>query len=72
MRIFALLIYGILTALVMAAEGDFSGLVKIGEILVYVVIIGALLVFLSKTGWGGLFLLLLISLVVLGLIDMKE
>ncbi len=72
MRIFALLIYGILTALVMAAEGDFSGIKKIGEILVYMVLIGLIIWFLAETGWGGLFLLLIISLVVGGLINTND
>lgn len=62
MTLLSIAFWGIVTALVMASEGDFSGLAKTGEILIYLVAFGLVAVFLSKTGWGGAILLMLIGL----------
>ena len=62
MTLLSIAFFGIVTALIMASEGDFSGLKKIGEILIYIVAFGLVAVFLSKTGWSGAILLMLIGL----------
>ena len=64
MTILAVIFYGILTALIMAGEGDCSGIKKIGEILIYVVLTGLVLWFLAATGIAGLVLIVVISLIV--------
>ena len=64
MKIIAIIFYGILTAIVMAFEGDMSGIKKIGEILIYVVLIGLVLWFLSVTGVVGLVLIVVICLII--------
>lgn len=72
MTILAVLFFGILTAIVMAWEGDYSGLAKIGEIVIGIVIIGAVLVFLAATGIAGLVVIVLISFVVCIAQSLKE
>ena len=64
MTILAVAFMGIVTALVMACEGDYSGLKMIGTILLYIVIGGFFLWFLAMTGWGGLILILVICFIV--------
>lgn len=64
MRILGLIFLGIMTAIVMASEGDFSGLAMIGTVLVYAVFIGLAIWFLAATGWAGLMLIALISILI--------
>lgn len=64
MTILSLIFMGIVASLVSAAEGDYTWIKKIGEIVVYVVITGLILWFLSATGWPGLFMILAVCLII--------
>lgn len=62
MTILAVLIRGLITALVMAIDGDNSGLVMVAQVIIGAVMVGFVLWFLSVTGWAGLILICLIGL----------
>lgn len=62
MTLIALMLRGLITALVMWIDGDNSGMIVVAEVIIGAVMIGFVLWFLSVTGWGGLFLILLIGL----------
>ena len=64
MTLLALAFMGILTAIVMASEGNFSGLAIVVKILLYIVIGCFALWFLAVTGWGGLILIVFIAFAV--------
>ena len=64
MTLLSIALMGIVTAFVMASEGDYSGLKMIGTILLYIVIGGFFLWFLAMTGWVGLILILVICFIV--------
>ena len=64
MTLLSIAMLGIITALVMAWEGDFSGILMIGKVIAYLVVILAFLWFLAVTGWGGVFLILGISILI--------
>ena len=72
MTLLAIAFMGIVTALVMASEGDYSGLKIIGKILLYIVVGGFFLWFLAMTGWGGLILILVICFIVVACGSMKD
>lgn len=62
MTILAVLLRGLLTALVMAIDGDNSGLVMVAQVIIGAVMVGLVLWFLSVTGWGGVIMIALIGL----------
>lgn len=62
MTILAVLIRGLITALVMSIDGDNSGLVMVAEFIIGAVMVGFVLWFLSVSGWAGLLLICLIGL----------
>ena len=62
MTLIALMIRGLITALVMWIDGDNSGMIMVAEFLIGAVMVGFILWFLSVTGWGGVILIGLIGL----------
>lgn len=64
MTLLTVILMGIVTALVMAYDGDYSGLALIGKILIYIVIGGLFIWFLAATGWGGMILILVICFII--------
>lgn len=64
--------WGIITAMVMAFEGDFSGIFMIAKVLMYILIIIAFLWFLATTGWIGIFLILGVSVLIGSFASQKE
>ena len=72
MTLLSIALMGIVTAFVMASEGDYSGLKMIGTILLYIVIGGFFLWFLAMTGWGGMILILMICFVLVACSSMKD
>ena len=62
MTLIALMIRGLITALVMWIDGDNSGMIVVAEVIIGAIMIGFILWFLSVSGWCGLFLILLIGL----------
>lgn len=72
MTLLSIALMGIVTAFVMASEGDYSGLKMIGTILLYIVIGGFFLWFLAMTGWGGMILILMVCFIVVACSNMKD
>ena len=60
----ALALMGIFTAMVLAGEGDYSGIKMIGKILVDIVGIVLFLLYLYKTGIAGMVFLVVISIII--------
>ena len=72
MTILTIAFMGIVTALVMASEGDYSGLKMVGTVLLYIMIGGAFLWFLAVSGWVGLILFLLIGFAIVACKNMMD
>lgn len=62
----------VMLAIAMAFCGDFSGLKVVGTVFLYGIVIFAFLWFLAVTGWAGIIIIILISLVVAGFSSMKD
>ena len=72
MTLLSIALMGIVTAFVMASEGDYSGLKMVGTILLYIVVGGVFLWFLAMTGWGGMILILMICFIIAASSSMKD
>ena len=72
MTLLSIALMGIVTAFVMASEGDYSGLKMIGTILLYIVVGGVFLWFLAMTGWDGMILILMICFIIAACSSMKD
>ena len=64
MTLLAIALMWIVGSLIMASDGDYSGLKAIGTVLIYVVAIGLFLWFLAVTGVAGLFIFVAVTILI--------
>lgn len=66
------ILMGLVTAFVLACEGDYSGLKMIGTILLYIVMGGIAIWFLAMTGWFGIILIIVVNVIIAAFSNTKK